>query len=165
MTVFALYLSVVIGAVSLAWGFSSSGLISVSIWILIFGAFWLLALQQNWDWVSAVGLLLAVIAATFGLALKISSGWMFSGGLFALFAWDLNDFRARMRLVVKDDSMRSMERRHIMRVTLLALTGLGLASASMFIIRAEFTLEWTALLVLIVLLGLAQLVGWFRKMQ
>ena len=163
MTVFALYLSIVLSITSFAWEFSSVGLTSLAIWIIVLGAVWLLAIQQNWDWVSSVGLLLAVIAAAFGLFLKLSPGWMFAGGLFALFAWDLNDFRVRMRVVVKDENTRGMERRHILRVTMLALAGLILASVSMFFVRAKFTLEWAALLVLIVLLGLAQLVGWFRK--
>ena len=55
-----------------------------------------------------------------------------------------------------------MERRHIARVSLLALAGLILASIAM-LIRAQFTVEWMALLVLMVLLGLAQLAGWFAK--
>ncbi len=164
MTVFALFLSIVISAASLAWGFFSVGLINAAIWILIIGAVWLLAAQQNWDWVSSVALLLAVIAAAFGLWLKFPPGWMFSGGLFALFAWDTNDFRRRLRLVVKDEDTRTMERRHIARISLLALAGLFLASITM-LVRAQFTAEWAALLVLIVLLGLAQLVGWFGKIQ
>jgi hypothetical protein len=164
VTVFALFLSVTISAASLAWGFSSVGFTSFAVWILILGAGWLLAVQQNWDWYSSFGLLFAVIAAAFGLWGKLPPGWMFSGGLFALFAWDMNDFRRRLRLVVKDENTRKMERRHIARISLLALAGLLLASITM-LVRAEFTVEWMALLVLIVLLGLAQLVGWFRKMQ
>jgi hypothetical protein len=163
MTVLALYLSIALGAVSLAWGFYSAGLVSFSVWFLIFGGVWLLAIQQNWDWFSSLGLLCAVLVAAFGLFLKLPPSWMFSGGLFALFAWDLTDFRVRMRMVVRDENTRKMEQRHIARVTLLALFGAGLASVSMFLVRAEFTLEWAALLVLIVLLGLAQLVGWFKR--
>jgi hypothetical protein len=89
---------------------------------------------------------------------------MFNSGLFALFAWDMNDFRRRLRFVVKDENTHKMERRHIAKVSLLALAGLLLASVTM-LVRAQFTAEWAALLVLIVLLGLAQMVGWFRKMQ
>jgi uncharacterized membrane protein len=163
MTVFGLYLSVILCAGSLAWGFSAAGWTALAAWMIVLGVLWLTALRQNWDWSSAVGLLLAVIAAGFGLAIKLPPGWMFAGGLFALLAWDLNDFRIRLRLVVKDDHTRKMERRHILRVTLLILFGLALASLAMFIVRAKFTLEWAALLVLIVLLGLAQLVGWFKR--
>jgi len=161
MTTFALYLSVILAAASLAWGFFL--LPCFMAWILILGAAWLVAIQQNWDWVSSVMLALAVVAAALGLFLKLPSGWMFAGGLFALFAWDLSDFRARMRLVAKDENARKAERKHLLQVTLLALAGLTLASVSMFLVRAEFTMEWAALLVLIVLLGLTQLAGWFRR--
>lgn len=163
MTVFMLYLSVVLGAVALAWGFALVGLSAFAAWILVLGAIWLLAIQQNWDWVSSAMLPLAVIVAAFGLYLKLPTGWMFAGGLFALFAWDLSDFRARMRGVVKDDNTRKMEQRHLLRVTILILLGLGLASVAMFLVRAKFTLEWTALLALVVLLGLAQLAGWIKR--
>lgn len=162
MTLFALVLSIIISAVSLAWGFFSVGLISAALWILIFGAGWLLAVWKNWDWVSSLGLLLAVIAAALGLWLKLPPGWMFSAGLFALFAWDMNDFYRRLRLIVKNENTYKMERRHIAKVSLLALAGLLLASITM-LIRAQFTAEWAALLVLITLLGLAQLLKWFSN--
>ena len=161
MILFGLYTSVILSAASLAWGFFP--LTSFVTWVCIVGAIWLLAIQQNWNWVSSAGLLLAVLAAGFGLFLKLSPGWMFAGGLFALLAWDLSDFRARLRLVVKNENTRKMEQRHLLRATLLLLAGLGLASVSMFLVRAAFTLEWAALLVLVTLLGLAQLAGWFKR--
>ena len=33
----------------------------------------------------------------------------------------------------------------------------------LFFVRAQFTFEWSALLAIVTLLGLGQLVGWFRK--
>ncbi len=162
MTLFALVLSVVVSAASLAWGFSLAGLTSFSTWMLILGAGWLLAVWQRWDWVSSFELLIAVIVAALGLWLSLSPGWMFSGGLFALFAWDMNDFRQRSRLVVQDENARAIERRRLARISLLALAGLFLASIAM-LIRAQFTFEWAAFLALIALLGLAQLASQLRK--
>lgn len=156
MILFALVLSVVVSVATLAWGFSLVGLTSFSMWMLILGAGWLLAVWQRWDWVSSLGLLIAVIAAALGLWLRVPPGWMFSSGLFALFAWDMNDFRQRSRLVVQDENARAIERRRLVRISLLALAGLFLASIAM-LIRAQFTFEWAAFLALIVLLGLAQL--------
>ena len=55
-----------------------------------------------------------------------------------------------------------IERRHLARISLLALIGLALASVTM-LVRVQFTFEWSALLVIVALLGLGQLVGWFRR--
>ncbi len=145
---FGLYLSVTLGAASLAWGFYAAGWASLSAWILAGGALWLLAARENQDGVSSVGLLLSVLAAVFGLFLKLHPGWMFAGGLFALFAWDLENFRASGRLAAKDEEFRRNERLHLRRVTLLLILGLTLASCAMLLTRAEFTLAWGALLVL-----------------
>ncbi len=162
MTLFALIFSVLISSVSLAWGFAQSGLTSIAIWLLMLGAFWLFAIWQRWEWASSVGLIIYVIAAALGLWLHLSPGWMFSGGLFALFAWDMQDFKRRLQFIVYDDNTKQMERRHIARVSLLALAGLTLASITMFV-RAQFSMEWAALLAGITLLGLAQMAGWFKK--
>ena len=67
-----------------------------------------------------------------------------------------------MRFMAPDDNMRGMERRHIARVSLLCLAGLFLASITM-LVRVQFTFEWGALLVIVIVLGLSQLVAWFRK--
>jgi len=87
---------------------------------------------------------------------------MFSGGIFALFAWDMTDFRRRMSSIAADDNARGMERRHIARISLLSLAGLLLASIAM-LVRVQFSFEWGALLVFVILLGLGQLVGWLRR--
>lgn len=164
MTVFALLVSIIISSASLAWGFAERGLTSFSMWLLIFGAGWLLAVWKRWEWYSSLELFISIFSAAIGILLYLPPGWMLSGAIFALFAWDMNDFHRRLRSVVNDDNTREMERRHVARVSLLALAGLLLASATMRM-RAQFTFEWTALLVIVIVLGLAQLVGWFRKMQ
>jgi hypothetical protein len=45
---------------------------------------------------------------------------------------------------------------------LLALGGMVIASITM-ILRVKFTIEWGALLVVVILIGLGQLVNWLRK--
>jgi len=49
---------------------------------------------------------------------------MIAGAVFALFAWDMTEFRRRLRYIAVDDDMRGMERRHIARVSLVILAGL-----------------------------------------
>jgi len=162
VTLIALISSIVICCASLAYGFAQRGFTSFSIWILIFGAGWLFAVWQEWKWYSAVALFLATVASAFGLWFGFTPGWMFAGGIFALFAWDMTDFRQRLRVMAKDDNSRGMELRHLARISLLAFIGLFLASIAM-LVRVQFTFEWGALLVIVTLLGLGQLLGWLKK--
>ncbi len=162
MTVIALASSIIISIGSLAWGYAEVGFDMFARWVLIFGLVWLFTQWQDWGWFSSFGLFFVMVISAFGLWFGFTPGWMFSGGIFALFAWDMTDFRRRMRYMAADDNMRGMERRHIARVSLLSFAGLLLASITM-LVRVQFTFEWGALLVLVVLLGLSQLVGWFRR--
>jgi len=162
LTLIALLFSIVICSTSFAWGFAERGFTSFSIWILIFGAGWLFTLWQGWKWYSSFALLMATIVAAFGLSLGFAPGWMFAGAIFALFAWDMTYFRQRLHLMARGDDTRGIERRHLLRITLLTLAGLFLASITMFV-RVQFTFEWGALLVIVILLGLGQLVGWLKR--
>lgn len=162
MTLVALLSSIVISSASLAWGYSQRGFGSFAVWVLVFGAVWLFAVFQDWKWYSWIALACATVLSALGLWFSFIPGWMFAGGIFALFAWDMFDFRQRLRLMADDDDKRGIERRHILRISLLALIGMALASLTM-LVRVQFTLEWSALLVIIALLGLGQLVGWLKK--
>jgi hypothetical protein len=162
VTLAALLSSIVICSVSLAWGFAQQGFTSFSTWIIIFGLGWLLAVWQDWRWYSSVALFLATVLAALGLWFGFIPGWMFAGGIFALVAWDMTDFRHRLRGMADDDDTRGLERRHLARISLLALIGMVFASISMRV-RVQFTFEWSVLLVIVALLGLGQLIGWFRR--
>lgn len=162
MTLIALLSSIVISSASLAWGFAQSGFTSFSGWIIVLGAGWLLAVWQRWNWYSSFALLVVTILSALGLWFGFIPGWLFAGGVFALFAWDMADFRQRLAVMPKNDSTRGIERRHLLRISLLALAGMTLASITM-LLRVQFTFEWGALLVFVILLGLGQLVGWFRR--
>lgn len=162
MTVVALASSIIISIGSLAWGYAEAGFGIFARWILIFGAVWLFTQWRGWGWFSSIGLFCIILACAFGLWFEFPPGWLFSSAIFALFAWDMSDFRRRMRFIAADDNMYGMERRHIARVSLLSLTGLFLASIAM-LVRVQFTFEWSAFLVIVILLGLGQLVGWLKR--
>ncbi len=162
MTLIALLSSIVISSASLAWGYAQSGFTSFSVWIIILGLGWLLAIWQRWFWYSSFALIVVTVLAALGLWFGFIPGWLFAGGIFALFAWDMSEFRQRLVLMAKDDNTRGVERRHLLRVSLLALAGLALASITM-LVRAQLNFEWGVLLVIVILLGLGQLVGWFRR--
>jgi hypothetical protein len=162
MTVFALVSSIIISTGSLAWAFAEAGFVVFARWILIFCAVWLFAQWRGWGWFSSLGLFCAIFVSVFGLWFGFSMEWFFSGVIFALFAWDMSDFRSHTRAVAIDDNLRGMERRHLARISLLSLTGLSLVSIVM-LVRRQFTIEWGILLVIVILFGIVQLVGWFRR--
>ncbi len=163
MTAIALVLSILVGAGTLAWGYAQVGLEQLVRWILLFEAAWLVATWRRWRWFAHVGLAFNFLAAALGLwFLNFPPGWMFAGAIAGLAAWDLTDFRYRLRFAANDAERRSVEARHLMRIAFLALLGFALASLAMAV-KLEFNFEWAALLALIAVIGLLQLVGWLRR--
>lgn len=129
MIITALFSSIVIGIGSFAWGYFQAGSDAPSRWILAFGIFWLIALWQKWRWVSTLGVLLAIPLSIIGLWLDLVVGWMFSGMVFTLFAWDLTEFQLKMRRLPLREDVKGMTRRHLLRIGLLTLGGFLLALA------------------------------------
>lgn len=163
MTLFALLFSIVMGTGSLAWGYAQVGLPYLSRWIIIFGAVWLIAVWQRWRWFAYVGLTFNFLAAALGLwFLNFPPGWMFAGAIGGLLAWDLTSFLHRLHFSASDEERRVVENRHLFRIAFLALLGFGLASAAMAL-KLQFNFEWALLLAVVAVLGIAQLVTWFRK--
>jgi hypothetical protein len=162
VTLFALLSSIVICSASFAWGFAQRGFTSFSTWILILGAGWIFAVWQDWKWYSSIALFLSTVLSAIGLWYGFIPGWMFAGGIFAIFAWDMTDFRQRLRGMVDDNERRGFVSRHFARISLLTFIGLFLASIAM-LLSAQFTFEWGALLALVTLLGLGQWVVWLKR--
>lgn len=161
MTTFALLFHIALSSAALARGFAEFGFASASIWMLILGAIWFFSIWQEWEWFSTFGLIVAVIAAAFGLWGRFSPGWMFSGAVFALFAWDLNDFRYRMRLIKQNKDAPGIERRRLARISLLSFAALVLASVAMHL-RGKFNNEWGFFLAIAIALELTQSSGWIK---
>jgi hypothetical protein len=164
VTTIALFASMFLSIASMYWGYAHQGFEIASRWILIIGIFWLFSQWRHWGWASSIVLLAFVVFAATGLILGFDFSWMLAGPVFALVAWDLTDFRRRLRFSVMDDDTHGMEKRHIARLSLLTLGGLLLVSLALFI-QVEFTFEWGVLLVVVVVLGLVQLINWFRRQK
>jgi hypothetical protein len=162
MSFFAFVVSVLMGVGSLVYAYSGTGFDGLVRGLLILGALWLLAGWKRWTWFSIIAILLTVALAGFGLWIELSPGWMIAGALGGLLAWDLSDFMRRLKFVHFTDDKRGLERRHLTRVTIVALIGMSLASVAM-LVRLEFTLEWMMLLALVGILGVTQLVAWLRR--
>jgi hypothetical protein len=163
MTLFGLLFGILLGIGSLAWGYMQVGLPQFARWILLFGALWLVAVWRRWLWFAAVGLVFNFLAAALGLwFLDFAPGWMFAGAIGGLLAWDLTYFRYRQRFVASDEERHAMEGRHLVRLSVLALLGFVLASLTM-VIKLQFNFQWALLLVVVAILGVTQLVTWFRR--
>lgn len=162
MTIIALVLTIILGTGSLFYGFYEQGMVEAAHWVLVLGGVWLVSQWFRWNWFSSLALFASIVFAAIGLWVSAFFGWMAAGAVFALFAWDMSDFRQRMRFISQDDDARGMERRHIARLSLLTLLGLIFLSIAS-VLQFKFTFEWGVFLVIVILIGLAQLVGWFKK--
>jgi hypothetical protein len=158
----ALVISIILSMGSLAWEYTHVGFSRFAVFFLIFGLLWLFSQWRNWDWFSSLGLFIAVFGAAIGLWLEFGTAWMLAGAAFALFAWDMSEFRRRLRPMIVDDYIRGMERRHIARLSLLILAGMFLVTIAL-LLQLQFTFEWGVFMVIVILLGVAQLVAWFRR--
>jgi hypothetical protein len=163
VTLFALLFSILLGIGSLAWGYSQVGLSQFAQWILIFGAAWLFAVWQRWRWFAYLGLSFNFLAAALGLwFLNFQPGWMFAGAIGGLLAWDLTYFRFRQRFAASDEERRATGKRHLFRISFLALLGFALANAAMAL-KLQFNFEWALLSAIVAALGITQIVSWLRK--
>lgn len=162
VTVMVFVFSVILSTGSFAWGYAGMGHESIARWVIAFGALWLTFQWRGVKWFSTFGLLLSILLAIIGLWSSFSIGWMFSGAIFALLAWDMTEMRQRLHLITSKEDVRGIERRHIARVSFLALGSLLFASFLILWWR-QWTLEWGNFLLGVTLLGLLQIIAWLRK--
>lgn len=162
MTLLALLTSIALGTASLVWGYVGVGLPGMARWIAFIGFAWLLAAWRRWRWFAYVGLVSYVLAAALGLwFLNFPPGWMFGGAICALLAWDLTFFQYRQVFAASEEERRSVERRHLMRISLLAILGFALASLAMTL-QLQLGFDWIVLMALVIALGISQVIRWFR---
>lgn len=162
LIVIALVSSILIAVGSFAWGYWSAGYDGITYWMIAFGFLWLVAQWRRWRWVSTAGVILALLLAIFGVWFNLIVGWMFSGAIFALFAWDLTKFRHALLFANARDDISGMTRRHIARISFLALAGMLVASLLMYI-RGQFTVEWGVFFLGVFMLGSLQTVAWLGR--
>jgi hypothetical protein len=163
VTLFALLFSILFGLGSLAFGYHLAGFAQFVRWIIFFGVLWLVTIWQRWRWFATIGLLFNLLFSALGLWLfNFPPGWMFAGAIGGLLAFDLTHFRDRVRFIASDDEWRGLEARHLLRISLLAILGMTLASLAM-VIKRQFNFEWIVLLVIVGVFGIIQFAVWFRR--
>ena len=163
MTIIALVLSILLGTASLAMGYGQAGADVYSRWFLLLAALWLLAHFRKWYWFSSIALLITVFAAAYGVWHEYPTVWMLLGAVGGLIGWDLSDFARRLSYASPMDDTRSMERRHLERVGIVAALGVGLALLSLYVHIHRLAFEVAVALVLLAALGLTRLVIGLRK--
>jgi hypothetical protein len=163
MTIIALLLSILLGTASLAMGYGQAGAIVYQRWLFLLAVLWLIAHFRKWYWFSSIALVVAILAAAYGVWHGFPTIWMLLGAVGALLGWDLSDFARRLSYASPMDDIRSMERRHLERVGIVAALGLGLALLSVFIHFQRLAFEVAVGLVLLAALGLTRLVIGLRK--
>jgi len=163
MTLIALILSILLGTISFAIGYSQAEAPISPFWFLVLTALWLFTHFRKWYWFSSVALLITVVAAAYGVWNGYATVWMLLGAVGGLLGWDLSDFAHRLSYAPPMDDTRPMERRHLERAGIVAALGLGLALLSLFIHVRRLAFEVAVGLVLLAVLGLTRLVIGLRK--
>jgi hypothetical protein len=121
---FAILLTILLSAASFAWAYFQSDYENTAKIILAFGLLWLISLWRRWKWFPSLALILSIFVAIFGLWNDLPLVWMFSGSIFTLIAWDLNQFQMKLSLLPDREDKEGMTRRHLIRIGILAVIGL-----------------------------------------
>ena len=163
MTVVALIVSILVGTASLALGYGQAGATVYSRWFIVLALVWFFMQYRKWYWFSSIALLIIVVGAAYGVWREFPTVWMLLGAVGGLLAWDLSDFARRLSYASPMDDTRSMERRHLERVGIVAVLGVGLALLSLYVRIHRLAFEVAVGLLLLAVLGLTRLVIGLRK--
>lgn len=124
MILFSIVISILLSIASFTWGYFQMGYENIAKYILAFGVLYFISRWRRWKWFPSFALLILVLLAIIGLWLDLSLVWMFSGAIFALIAWDLNQFQIKLSLLPDREDKQGMTRRRLIRISILALIGL-----------------------------------------
>jgi len=120
----AIIFSILLSTFSFAWGYFHTGYENTAKYIIAFGILWLISYWRKWKWFPSLAMLLALFLSLFGVWNDLSLVWMFSGAIFSLVAWDLNQFQMKLSLLPDREDKQGMTRRRLIRISILAVIGL-----------------------------------------
>jgi hypothetical protein len=146
----------------LAAGYLMAGLPWPGLGMLAFGVLWIVALALRWDWFPTLALFVTFGAAAFGLFLGLSPVVFIPGALIALAAWDLAGFHVRLQLADAEDDLAPLEKRHLLRLAGLIVTG-GMLSAFALSLHVSPSFEWVVVLVFVAIWGIGRVVSRLLK--
>jgi len=160
ITTVGLYLSLFLSVALLSWGFLANGFLYPALGLAAFGIAWALG-QLKWAWIGSLGLAVITLAAVLGIFYNLPISLMAGGALFALTAWDLEEFHLRLKKASKEDDVNGIIRGHFVRLGMVLASGGGIILLAWFM-RVRFNFEVAALLVLAGVWGISLLV---RRLQ
>ena len=156
-----LFLCTVLSIAMMAFGYFGAGMINQAIGLMAVGAVWMIG-QTKWTWVASTGLSIMTLAAAIGLIYKLPMALMIGGFLLAFIAWDLMEFKSRVKQGSEEDQPNVLTMKHFARMGLVLALGFGVIALTRFI-RLRFNFEVAALLTLAGVWGLSLLVGRMRR--
>ncbi len=163
MTLIAMIVSILLGTLSLSYGYEAAGMSQVARWFAFLGIIWILAHWRKYYWASSVAFVLVLAGAAYGVWYQFTTIWMLLGALGGLLGWDLSDFARRLNYAAPTDDIQGMERLHLERAGIVAALGFGIAILSLVIHINRLPFEVAVGLVLIAALGLTRLVLRLRR--
>jgi putative effector of murein hydrolase LrgA (UPF0299 family) len=161
VSLIVMILSILVSGGALFAGYAAGGMDAAARWFLIPAGVWLLGYWQRWHWIGSVMLLVFVAGAAAGLWLGLPPGLMLVGAVAALLGWDLAGFQRRLHFAAITDDVPAMERRHLIRVGIVALIA-ALAAGISLLVHIRVPFEVAVLLVLVAALGLSRLAAWLQ---
>ncbi|MEY2818829.1 MAG: hypothetical protein RL275_2292 [Chloroflexota bacterium] len=123
----AFLIFIVLSTGAFAWGYEQAGYENASVWIIVFGAFRLLAQWRKWKWFPAPAVFISLFLAAYGVWFKFAPGLMFSGLIFSVLSWSLTEFQQKLRMLPQREDKAGMTRRHIIRVGFLSVGAILIA--------------------------------------
>ena len=127
MILFSIIISIILSTASFAWGYFQADYKNTAKAIIAFGILWLISHWRRWKWFPSFALILSIFLSIYGLWFDLPLVWMFSGAIFALIAWDLNQFQIKLSLLPDREDKKGMARRRLIRISILAMIGLMIA--------------------------------------
>jgi hypothetical protein len=97
-----------------------------------------------------------------GFWLRLSTPLLLAASLAGLAAWDLAAFARRLLRAAPEDDVRGLERKHLARLGVVALAGLALCLAALYL-PAKVSFGWALVLVLVGVWGAGRVVGWLLR--
>jgi hypothetical protein len=94
--------------------------------------------------------------------LRLSTGLLLAGAIAGFLSWDLTSFSQRLRLSAPDDDVTGLERKHLLRLLVVALAGLVLYLGALYL-QAKASFGWSLLLVLLGVWGIGRVVNWLLR--
>jgi hypothetical protein len=146
----------------LALGYGLSGIVYGALLALGLGVLWLVGHWRRVSWAASLGLVLVAGTAAAGILQDVGAGWMLVAVIAALSAWDLDAFVGRLKRTARVEGQEGLERQHLLRLLIVNLLGLVLASVALGL-RFRIGFGLVLLLAMLAVLGLSRAIGLLRQ--